>query len=361
MNKEPVALYLNRKRSMTNVTWNITMRCNIDCSYCVRDIRHNFTAPHPDLATAKQMVDVIHNQYEKVEWGLTGGEPMTIPHIGDIVEYIANKENSLATMVSNGIVSANKFIELLDRGLEALVISVHYEYIFGKEDYYIQQYKEINDYINNYNSQHENKKKFIIRIMLYPGCFVEHVKMAEQLKTLGIKNIEFRPLGLLVSHVYRGQEVLTTKERIKEKYDKTPHMFLKEAAERKDWYTSEEQDQYTAIMKKESDQTLQLCYNDNKSDSIHYNELLLNLTNRFKGWKCYLGNQVIIDFNGDIYRSNCQIEGPVGNMHTITKDYKIPQTVYMCNKEYCNDYCDLQISKVKPGYESLLEKDGNSE
>ena len=360
MKTEQVALHLNKPHTITNVTWNMTMKCNLDCSYCVRDIRHDSTSHAPPLDKMKLMVDIVHNQFETIDWGITGGEPMTIPHIGDIVEYMESKKGSMTSIVTNGMFPFSAFKKVLDKGLRSLVISVHYEYIFGKEKQYIQLYKEINDYINLLNSQlTENKKKLIIRIMIYPGCFAEHIKMAEQLKELGITNIEFRPLGLLISKVYRGIPVLTTKERIAEKYNNTPHAFLKEAMERTGWYTTEEQEQYSSIMKKDSDKTLKVWYADNTNEAIHYNELLLNLRNMFEGWNCYLGKQLIIDFNGDIYRSNCQVEGPVGNINTITETYVIPQNVYLCNKEYCNDYCDLQIPKAKLGYEQLIKKELN--
>ena len=86
-----------KKPETFEVTWDMGLRCNFDCTYCP-DHRHNNTSPHASLETLIKTSKFVFD-YKKIiqsystfdrQWniGFTGGEPTNNPNFLEMCEYI---------------------------------------------------------------------------------------------------------------------------------------------------------------------------------------------------------------------------------------------------------------------------------
>lgn len=101
----------------------VTMQCNLNCAYC-EDFgarRNHIVTQSPPLEDAKQILKVIRSGVERL-W-LTGGEPLMVPHLCDLLSYARNElQFRQISLITNGtLLSHNiRLLPLLDR----LVISL---------------------------------------------------------------------------------------------------------------------------------------------------------------------------------------------------------------------------------------------
>ena len=119
------------------VTWDMGLRCNFDCTYCPAH-RHNNTSPHASLETLIKTSKFVFD-YKKLiqsyltfdrKWniGFTGGEPTNNPNFLDMCEYIhaQNDPNVLVDVTTNGAFS-QKYCEKLIETVDSITISYHCE------------------------------------------------------------------------------------------------------------------------------------------------------------------------------------------------------------------------------------------
>ena len=66
-----------------NVDWQISSRCNRNCSYCYGPKKENELS----IVQAKKIVDLLKSQGIK-QIGITGGEPLLYPYIEELINYI---------------------------------------------------------------------------------------------------------------------------------------------------------------------------------------------------------------------------------------------------------------------------------
>ena len=98
----------------------VTDQCNLDCAYCTE---YDNTRPHPSIDDLKKWIRKIR-KLGTMRIALVGGEPLTHPHIVDIVRYC--RELGFATsLTTNGFLLTRKLVaELEDAGLQVIQISV---------------------------------------------------------------------------------------------------------------------------------------------------------------------------------------------------------------------------------------------
>lgn len=106
--------------------WEVTKRCNLDCSYC-GPTEHDNTTEHPLLADCLKTIDFMYeyvDQYmqhirrtqRKVILNVYGGESLFHPDIVEILEQIRERYKPYrdrwhltVTCTTNGVVGANQF------------------------------------------------------------------------------------------------------------------------------------------------------------------------------------------------------------------------------------------------------------
>jgi molybdenum cofactor biosynthesis enzyme MoaA len=86
----------------------VTMQCNLNCTYCedFGSRRNHLVTPNPSLEDAKQILKVIRTGVDRL-W-LTGGEPLMVPHLGELLEY-ARKDLKFReiSLITNGTLLDN--------------------------------------------------------------------------------------------------------------------------------------------------------------------------------------------------------------------------------------------------------------
>lgn len=138
MNNKVVAIDNNISKPDTfEVTWDMGLRCNFDCTYCPAH-RHNNTSPHASLETLiktskfvfdyKKLIQSYSTFDRKWNIGFTGGEPTNNPNFLDMCEYIhaQNDPNVLVDVTTNGAFS-EKYCKKLIETVDSITISYHCE------------------------------------------------------------------------------------------------------------------------------------------------------------------------------------------------------------------------------------------
>ena len=123
--------------STFEVTWDVGLRCNFDCTYCPPH-RHNNTSPHASLETLIKTSDFVF-KYKKLmqsymtfnrKWniGFTGGEPTNNPNFLSMCEYIhkQNDPDIVVDVTTNGAIS-EKYCTKLINAVDSVTVSYHSE------------------------------------------------------------------------------------------------------------------------------------------------------------------------------------------------------------------------------------------
>jgi len=119
------------------VTWDLGLRCNFDCTYCPSH-RHNNTSPHASLETLiktskfvfdyKKLLQSYMTYKRKWNIGFTGGEPTNNPNFLDMCEYIHNQNDNdvIVDVTTNGAMS-EKYCTKLINNIDSVTVSYHCE------------------------------------------------------------------------------------------------------------------------------------------------------------------------------------------------------------------------------------------
>jgi len=126
--------------------WELTMKCNLDCSYCISDLYggHNNSIDHPPLAECLKSIDFMFayaDLYMKhkpkglryVVLNIYGGEALHHPDVVEILLQVRNKHKSyqdnwhltIAT-TTNAIVSPKKLTNIIPY-IDEFTVSYHSE------------------------------------------------------------------------------------------------------------------------------------------------------------------------------------------------------------------------------------------
>jgi len=107
--------------------WHVTNRCNLRCRHCYQD---DFsTRGEPGLDALKSMADRIFRALPErpVTVNITGGEPLLVPGIFDLVEWLHRYPNlDEAVFITNGTVASDEVLSRITglKRLTTLKVSV---------------------------------------------------------------------------------------------------------------------------------------------------------------------------------------------------------------------------------------------
>ena len=291
-------LYPHVKQSV-KVEWNLGKRCNYDCSYCPAVI-HDNTSPHTDINILKNAVDEL-SKINNIRISFTGGEPCVHPKILDLLEY-AKPKVSWLNVTTNGTRTAEFYIDILDRLINHIVFSVHFEY----------DYQKVIETVLNV-AQHTKNKNILVHMMMLPGHLDDVSDACRRLKEAGI-NYALRPIRWTETH-----DVFEDMERY--------------SADEKDFLVTQNHNPPHNTMIDET-------------ESCNTNDLLIAKTNQFKGWKCNAGlESLLINWDGEVHRATCRVGGPMGNIYEGT--FAPPTEAINCTREWCTCAADINITKSK--------------
>ena len=145
---------LNSPQSF-EVTWDMGLRCNFDCTYCPPH-RHNNTSAHASLETLIKTSKFVfdykkllqsHMTFER-QWniGFTGGEPTANPNFLAMCEYIHNQNDKdiIVDVTTNGAIG-EKYCERLINNVDSVTVSYHCEVDQKTKDRVVDRIYQLKD------------------------------------------------------------------------------------------------------------------------------------------------------------------------------------------------------------------------
>ena len=348
--------------------WELTMKCNLDCSYCGVGVYggHDNSTKHPPLAECLKTIDFMfeyadaYMRYKPtglryVILNVYGGESLHHPDIVKILEQVHSKYeqykdnwNLSVTTTTNAIVSSKKLLSIIPY-IDEFTVSYHSECTPKQK----QQFKDNVLAIKASNT----RQKCIVLMNDRPGYFEDAQLMINWLKDNSIKLL---PRQL----------------------DDTSNNSRNYNQEQVKWFNKLYQDKTfgtaTEITSSETVTNLsdtgraccggrQTCQDQNYKDRKFY-----VLDNKFTGWSCSVNWFFlhIKQINGEIFTNkDCKMNfngdvGPIGNLSntaelvaTLVKQLDTGTVpVIQCKKYNC--WCGLCAPKASTleTYNKIIKK-----
>ncbi|WP_394151997.1 radical SAM protein [Vibrio maritimus] len=298
------------------VNWALTNKCNYTCNYCHADL-NNGTIKSPPFEVSKKFVDLMSSQCRLLEQSLSfefgGGEVTLLRYFGELIKYI-NETDGLVTIVSNGT-KPLEWWQKYAQYLNGVSLSFHIDEA-KCESHFFEVSKVLESAQNT---------RFHVNVMMVPERFDDCLDFANRLKQQVNCTIALQPLFEGFGH-----------GGITDKYPYTP----KQEQIMKDFRGRPELKNLPPSMAE-----LELNYTDGTTESLSTFELLTNDQTNFVGWDCYAGIEtLVVTFSGDIYRSWCMQDGPIGSIYDENID--LPTHPTKCRTKICQCGVDLSAKKI---------------
>jgi len=350
--------------------WELTMKCNLDCSYCPSGINgsHDNSTSHPSVAQCLKTLDFMFEYADLymntkspgvryVVLNVYGGESLHHPAIIEILQQVRHRYQHYAdrwrltvTTTTNAIVSNKKLQQIIPL-IDEFTVSYHAENTAKQK----QQFKDNLLTIAGSGV----RQKCVVLMHEHPDLFQDATDMIEWLAE---NNIRMLPRQL------DGNTGVDGGKRI---YDQQQVQWFGKLYKDKMFGTTEE------LLQGKSDPNLtdvgraccggrQLCANQNRKQRHFYVE------NKFPDWYCSVNHFFlhVKQINGEVYvNKDCKMnfDGEVGPIGTLVDTQKILSTlrgqlatdslpVIQCKKYNC--FCGLCAPKAKDLsiYHSIMEK-----
>lgn len=159
------------------VLWDISRRCNYDCSYCWPEV-HNTTDEHKSLAVLQSAADHIIDNWasgEEVRWYFGGGEPTLNPDFEPFIEHLSSR-GQWVMLVTNGSQGPSYWAKNADH-YNTLIFSAHFE--FMKPELFAKNYQRV---VEVMLAGSKKLNDFIVKLMTKPGQLQHSIDFVDQLK-----------------------------------------------------------------------------------------------------------------------------------------------------------------------------------
>lgn len=176
------------------VGWDVTYRCNAHCSYCT-----NWTTDYPNMPLEK--VQVLVDRVKALgtfQMSLSGGEPLMRKDIVDIVKMVKGA-GMRCSLVTNGSISKEAIFKgLMDAGIDSITFSLD-----GSTKESHERFRHGTDFDRLLNSiricvqlvkTHGYATRLSTNTVLTNANIDEIPKIAELVRSLGIKDFKFQPV-----------------------------------------------------------------------------------------------------------------------------------------------------------------------
>lgn len=318
--KKPIALQHQHEHhgNILIVDWGVSNVCNFRCSYCPpRTHQGDFPFMPIDkiLAFSKRInAHYAEGLGKKVFFLYTGGEVTLFKDFITLIKAqkaVGNKIG-ISTNGSRDLAFWNEAGRYLDN------ISISYHEEFTKLDHFIN----VINTVKNLATTHVN-------IMIKSGHVDKCIKVAYD--------------------VFEATDEVTIDLQIVLKDFKEPFEYTD--AERANiieacsdissrYKLTRDRETYRGLMK--------LVYEDRTTELIKAGDLVTKKMNAWNSWHCNIGLELlVIDINGDIFRSWCGQASKIGNIGDDMIPF--PQTPHICSVDWCpGGITDMMISKSAP-------------
>lgn len=292
--------YDSAKENWFLVSWTLGNKCNYRCSYCPTFL-HDGSAGWPDWQSVKDFVINFKKPGKEICYRISGGEPTYWKNFLEFAQLV-KEQGHIFSYLTNGSQSV-EYYQRLSKYTDGMILTYHPEYT--KIDHFV-------DILQNVSGLKG------VNIMITPENFDSMLTVAETLYNASDS------VAIWPKVVLDKQDGSFTNE---------PGKFNEEQTQRlKEW----------KFLRTLQDQKLHRGKLLLNGQEIGANELILSGNNNHVGWKCWGGiHGISIDHWGDIYRSDCQFGGKLGNV----KDYQLPTEPIICGKEKCVCLSDIYLKK----------------
>ena len=351
--------------------WELTMKCNLDCSYCDTGIYggHDNSTQHPPLDQCLNALTFMFKYVDQymltkprgiryVVLNVYGGESLHHPHIVEILkqvhqEYVQYQDrwHLTVTTTTNAIVSP-KLLESIVPLIDEFTVSYHTEHTEKQR----QQFK------NNVLTIAQNNKRVKCIVLMHPETelFEDANTMINWLTDHGIKHLPRQLDHKTVSTEFNyteNQVVWFDKLYNSKNYKNVTDLSTASVVDEK--YNLAETGRACCGGR-------QLC-----KDSSYKNREFF-VTNKFPDWYCSVNHFFLFvkQVNGEVYvNKDCKMNfdghvGPIGNLNNTDQILNTLQNyidkdnlpVIQCKKAKC--YCGLCAPKAKEleTYNTIMKK-----
>lgn len=312
----------NQPPNVLRIEYMLGNTCNQKCNYCFPGSNEG-DQPWPDLETVKKNLGHLLDHYKKngkdtFNIYFVGGEPTLWDGFLPLCEYLKSKYNCILEISTNGtrgIIWWTKAGRVLDH----VNISVHHEYPR------IQKIKTLADFL------YELGVFVNVDVLIDPAAFETCTKIVEELMYSKCS----WPIIAKIVH-FNGESRYTNDQQ---KYFAEPIKRYPPDG----WFETTVKKPRTEVYITKADNSVITTNSDNY--------LILNKLNKFYGWNCNLGVDLIKIFHDGRITGNCQQQlyglDKYVNLYdnSFTEIFKQPITSVICTKALCGCNGETIIKK----------------
>lgn len=305
-----------RSSNVLFVNWALLNTCNYHCAYC-HDSLNSGCIDCPDKGTVLNFIFKLIDKSKKsnkklyVEFG--GGEVTLYRDVKSIIKKIYNSQG-FVTIISNGSKKVSWWRDNA-KYLSGVNLSYHINDI-KRESHFIEVSKVL---------EASQTTRFHVNVMMVPERFDDCLVFAKKLKHEVRCSIALQPLFEGFGH-----------EGITRKYPYTPEQeqIMKDFRGRPELKTLPP-----------SMAELSVKYADGATEALTTFDLIANDQTNFVSWDCYAGiDSLVVTVRGDIYRSWCMQDGPIGSIYD--EHFELPTRPTRCRTPICQCGVDLSAKKI---------------
>lgn len=362
MLKKPIAIRslrcpdhaINIPPQILDVIWFVGKRCNYDCSYCSPHV-HDSVSPFLDITQSLRFAKEIHDYCAKngrrVNWAFTGGEPFLDPGFLDLSDYIrACDTTEQMNVITNGSLSVEMYQKAANI-FKGITFSLHLERSQQELDSIIDKLPQIS-----------NQCYVSVNLMFLPGRLQQIKKIIKKLEYQGTPYV-LRKITPVIDDVQNlpyethgtGRKNKVLKSINQQSYNKIQYREKNDElrADLIEKFYDHDEKEYLAISNHKVEwQNCGVWFDDGSYKEINSDDLLAKDLTNFKDWICFAGvDNIFVDFDGKIYRAQCQNAGAIGH---ISDGPIFKTTPTRCLKQWCTCNADIPVRKSLPSRVTLI-------
>lgn len=297
-------------RRVVLVDWMLGNACNHACSYCP-DALHDGSLGWQKPAAVIAFMDRLAAHYVdglgRTVWlQFTGGEPTMCPGFAEIMAA-SRSRGFHQSVISNGS-RTPRFWRMAVEMLDAVILTYHDE--FADHEAFLETCRIVSP-----------RRPLHINVTMHPDRFdairarVDDIVAAAPEASVTLKPLR-RGFG---TELYEYSEAQIS--RLSERVSRRPGAPL--AATPRG--------------------VMAVDYVNGESRTRRANDMLLDGSNRWRGWRCEAGLESLrVKASGEVLRSVCGVGGVIGQ---VGDDIDLPVTSVRCTRDACACVADILISK----------------
>lgn len=296
------------------VIWQVTTACTYKCDYCPKEL-HEGTSKKIDLDELSVFLDKLVSK--QPTFILSGGEPTIHPQFIDIVSLL--KSRNINVISDTNLSRTTRFYEEASNFVDNWCVTLHPQ----EHTLDIEKIKTLTD-----------KSFTVIYLMADPRFWDKSMLWWDELKKIPrIKAIVLKPLDNWSNSGWYYNEY--TENQIKFYEGTSPIVNFSKLE------IQERLPQYSWL----ADQGSDVVWNDGTTSTLDPDQLMKDNLNKFKGWKCEAGEEVIVlGPECDISLATCGVKR-LGHYRNFNLETLQESTI--CPYEYCHCGTDIKATKYK--------------